>query len=82
MLHQLTCKSAFALCSYQSGFLSILYSIGSKPLEIWDKEGEHDDSAAMCAGFSTVCIQSGMALALTSSMVQAALRLRMKLRTS
>jgi len=26
--------------SYQSGFLSILYSIGSKPLQIWDKEGE------------------------------------------
>jgi hypothetical protein len=25
--------------SYQSGFLSILYSIGSKPLQIWDKEG-------------------------------------------
>jgi hypothetical protein len=25
--------------SYQSGFLSILYSIGSKPLKIWDKEG-------------------------------------------
>ncbi|KIZ02673.1 putative UPF0468 protein C16orf80 like protein [Monoraphidium neglectum] len=24
--------------SYQSGFLSILYSIGSKPLQIWDKE--------------------------------------------
>lgn len=25
--------------SYQAGFLSILYSIGSKPLQIWDKEG-------------------------------------------
>lgn len=24
--------------SYQSGFLSILYSIGSKPLQIWDQE--------------------------------------------
>jgi hypothetical protein len=23
---------------YQSGFLSILYSIGSKPLQIWDKK--------------------------------------------
>lgn len=23
--------------SYQSGFLSILYSIGAKPLQIWDK---------------------------------------------
>ena len=26
--------------TYQSGFLSILYSIGSKPLQIWDKKGE------------------------------------------
>lgn len=26
--------------TYQSGFLSILYSIGSKPLSIWDKNGE------------------------------------------
>ena len=25
--------------SYQSGFLSILYSIGSKPLQIWDSQG-------------------------------------------
>ena len=24
--------------AYQSGFLSILYSIGSKPLQIWDKQ--------------------------------------------
>eukprot|EP00388_Colpodella_angusta_P012974 GDKJ01032713.1.p1 GENE.GDKJ01032713.1~~GDKJ01032713.1.p1 ORF type:complete len:204 (+),score=40.96 GDKJ01032713.1:68-679(+) len=24
--------------SYQSGFLSILYSLGSKPLQIWDKQ--------------------------------------------
>ncbi|KAF5833957.1 Cilia/flagella-associated protein 20/WDR90/C3orf67 [Dunaliella salina] len=24
--------------SFQSGFLSILYSIGSKPLQIWDKQ--------------------------------------------
>lgn len=23
--------------AYQSGFLSILYSIGSKPLQIWNK---------------------------------------------
>lgn len=27
------------LLSFQSGFLSILYSIGSKPLQIWDKQG-------------------------------------------
>lgn len=27
--------------SFQSGFLSILYSIGSKPLEIWEKQGEY-----------------------------------------
>ena len=26
--------------TYQSGFLSILYSIGSKPLSIWDKNGK------------------------------------------
>lgn len=25
--------------AFQSGFLSVLYSIGSKPLEIWDKQG-------------------------------------------
>ena len=25
--------------TFQSGFLSILYSIGSKPLQLWDKEG-------------------------------------------
>ncbi|RYR32460.1 hypothetical protein Ahy_A10g047027 isoform C [Arachis hypogaea] len=24
--------------TFQSGFLSILYSLGSKPLQIWDKE--------------------------------------------
>ena len=24
--------------TFQSGFLSILYSIGSKPLQIWEKE--------------------------------------------
>eukprot|EP00940_MAST-03C_sp_MAST-3C-sp2_P002504 g2504.t1 len=27
--------------TYQSGFLSILYSIGSKPLQIWDKKVQH-----------------------------------------
>ena len=27
--------------TYQSGFLSILYSIGSKPLQIWSKESKH-----------------------------------------
>ena len=25
--------------TFQSGFLSVLYSIGSKPLQIWDKKG-------------------------------------------
>ena len=25
--------------TFQSGFLSILYSIGSKPLQIWDSQG-------------------------------------------
>ena len=24
--------------TFQSGFLSVLYSIGSKPLQIWDKQ--------------------------------------------
>lgn len=27
--------------TFQSGFLSILYSIGSKPLQIWDKKGKY-----------------------------------------
>ena len=27
--------------TYQSGFLSILYSIGSKPLQIWEKDSKH-----------------------------------------
>jgi len=27
--------------TYQSGFLSILYSIGSKPLQIWDKQSTY-----------------------------------------
>jgi hypothetical protein len=44
MLHHPTFECDFATCSYQSGFLSILYSIGSKPLQIWDKEGEQEDS--------------------------------------
>lgn len=26
--------------TFQSGFLSILYSLGSKPLQIWDAQGE------------------------------------------
>lgn len=28
--------------TFQSGFLSILYSIGSKPLQIWDKKVKID----------------------------------------
>ena len=27
--------------SYQAGFLSILYAIGSKPLELWEKKGQY-----------------------------------------
>ena len=27
--------------TYQSGFLSILYSIGSKPLQIWEKSSNN-----------------------------------------
>jgi hypothetical protein len=39
--------------TFQSGFLSILYSIGSKPLQIWDKQGMcdrllHDDNIDDC----------------------------------
>lgn len=30
--------------TFQSGFLSILYSIGSKPLQIWDKKVRGDQS--------------------------------------
>ena len=30
--------------TFQSGFLSILYSIGSKPLQIWDKKGTSTSS--------------------------------------
>ncbi len=33
--------------SYQSGFLSILYSIGSQPLQIWDKEGPSPVAVAL-----------------------------------
>ena len=29
--------------TFQSGFLSILYSIGSKPLQIWDKNVRTED---------------------------------------
>ncbi len=25
--------------TFQSGFLSILYSLGNKPLQLWDKQG-------------------------------------------
>lgn len=25
--------------TFQSGFLSILYSLGNKPLQLWDKHG-------------------------------------------
>ena len=32
------CKRKMFKNTFQSGFLSILYSIGSKPLQIWDKK--------------------------------------------
>ncbi len=32
--------------SYQSGFLSLLYSIGSKPLSIWSSEGVRGGAVA------------------------------------
>ena len=35
--------------TFQSGFLSILYSLGSKPLEIWQGEGEgHRTPSKQC----------------------------------
>jgi hypothetical protein len=33
--------------TYQSGFLTIFYAIGSKPLQIWDKQGGR---LVTCAG--------------------------------
>ena len=37
--------------TYQSGFLSVLYSIGSKPLQIWDKKGASQAAGRGCAGW-------------------------------
>jgi hypothetical protein len=34
--------------AYQSGFLSIMYSIGSKPLQIWDKQVRVCVCACVC----------------------------------
>eukprot|EP01043_Picozoa_sp_COSAG02_P087458 COSAG02_NODE_24733_length_679_cov_0.968966_1_plen_89_part_10 len=36
--------------TFQSGFLSILYSIGSKPLQIWDKKGKRCPLLHACEG--------------------------------
>ena len=41
--------------TFQSGFLSILYSIGSKPLQIWDKKVSdtlHDKMAIILCDFA------------------------------
>ena len=38
--------------TFQSGFLSILYSIGSKPLQIWDKKVGLDFSEMLSEMFS------------------------------
>ncbi len=46
--------------AYQSGFLSILYSIGSKPLQIWDKNSM----------FSTYLVQNGHIKRLTDQDIQ------------
>lgn len=32
--------------TFQSGFLSILYSVGSKPLQIWDKKVRLDSASS------------------------------------
>ena len=37
--------------TFQSGFLSILYSLGSKPLQIWDAQGEPSQGKAPLARF-------------------------------
>ena len=37
VLHRIAAQKMFKN-TFQSGFLSILYSIGSKPLQIWDKK--------------------------------------------
>ena len=42
--------------AYQAGFLSILYSIGSKPLQIWDKKGETKENALTAMQFNNVHI--------------------------
>ena len=34
--------------TFQSGFLSILYSLGSKPLEIWQGEGKRRPIPCAC----------------------------------
>lgn len=53
--------------SYQSGFLSLLYSIGSKPLSIWSSEGallggrrrlpmsRRERSAPCCVAAQRIC---------------------------
>ena len=40
--------------TFQSGFLSILYSIGSKPLQIWDKKVSlrEGSTCSMCVSCS------------------------------
>ncbi len=49
--------------TFQSGFLSILYSIGSKPLQIWDKQGKSgmQQRAVGCfAGPTLTCLFPGL----------------------
>jgi hypothetical protein len=45
--------------TFQSGFLSILYSIGSKPLQIWDKEGECRLASVVCRGLFHSLLSTG-----------------------
>lgn len=47
--------------AYQSGFLSILYSIGSKPLQIWDKQS---------TSFEKFIVQNGHIKRLTDQDIQ------------
>ena len=65
--------------TFQSGFLSVLYSIGSKPLQIWDKKvrggaGRSGQNITGRAARAERCGQRGVGL--TVGWPRAELRLR------
>lgn len=53
--------------TFQSGFLSILYSIGSKPLQIWDKEGVVTHGCGQQQEVVTCCTVSRAAATTTAA---------------